>query len=140
MPTDPVVGLAGLDGLLTAFRRSGLSIAEQVDGPARLIPVATDLTAYRVIQESLTNVCKHAGSTSVAVHLTYQPDALRILVDNKAATHPPRPDGGPSGAGHGLVGMRERVAALGGNLHAGPRPDGGYRVTAVLPLAAGSQG
>jgi signal transduction histidine kinase len=137
-PTDPVVGLAGVDELLVAFRRSGLAIAEQVDGPARPIPMAADLTAYRVIQESLTNVRKHAGPTAVAVCLTYEPDALRILVENKAAAHPPRPGGGPAGAGHGLIGMRERVTALGGKLHAGPRPDGGYRVAAVLPLTAGA--
>jgi signal transduction histidine kinase len=137
-PTDPVVGLAGVHQLLAAFRRSGLAIAEQVDGPARAIPVAADLTAYRVIQESLTNVCKHAGPTTVAVRLTYEPDALRILVDNTAPARPPGPDTGPAGAGHGLVGMRERVTALGGYLHAGPRPDGGYRVAAVLPLVAGS--
>jgi signal transduction histidine kinase len=136
-PTDPVVGLAGIDGLLAAFRRSGLAITAQVDGPARPIPVAADLTAYRVIQESLTNVCKHAGPTTVAVRLVYEPDSLRILVDNETA-HPPRSGAEPAGAGHGLVGMRERVTALGGNLHAGPRPDGGYRVTAMLPLVAGS--
>jgi signal transduction histidine kinase len=149
-PTAPVSGLAGVDALLDAFRRSGLTVTEQVDGQVRAIAVAADLTAYRVLQESLTNVRKHAGPTAVTVRLSYEPDALRIVVDNPA-TAPDTAAGHwgrsgreretrsvvPNGTGHGLVGMRERVTALGGTLRAGPRPDGGYRVTAVLPAPAG---
>jgi signal transduction histidine kinase len=135
-PTEPVVGLAGVDELLGSFRRSGLTITEHVDGPVRPIAVAADLTAYRVIQESLTNVCKHAGPTSVSVHLTYRPELLRIIVDNAAAAQTRAAT--PAGQGHGLIGMRERVTALGGTLRSGPRPDGGYRVTATLPTPAGS--
>lgn len=137
-PTEPVHGLVGVDELLATFRRSGLTVVEHVDGPVRPIAVAADLTAYRVLQEALTNVSKHAGPTSVAVRLSYRSDALRIVVDNQAATDPVRPGADlATGPGHGLVGMRERVVALGGTLRAGPRPDGGYRVTALLPLAAG---
>jgi signal transduction histidine kinase len=137
-PTDPVAGLAGIEGLLAAFRRSGLRISERMLGDVRPVAGAADLTAYRVIQESLTNVCKHAGAATVELRVTYDADALRIVIDNGAPGPAPRPgdDAAPAGAGLGLVGMRERVAALGGSLHAGPRPDGGYRVSAVLPLEA----
>jgi signal transduction histidine kinase len=131
-PTEPTAGLAGLDALLTSFRRSGLRIEEHVEGDAGPLPVAADLVAYRVIQESLTNVCKHAGPATVQLRLAYGPDALRIVVDN--ASSPPRAPLAPGG--HGLLGMRERVGALGGRLRAGPRPDGGYRVSAELPLPA----
>jgi signal transduction histidine kinase len=142
-PTEPISGLAGLPELLSAFRRSGLIIDEHVDGTVGPIAVAADLTAYRLIQESLTNVCKHAGPTTVAVRLRYQPDALQVVVDNEATTRGPvtvantSPDRGleqAPGHGHGIVGMRERVAALGGTLSVGLRPNGGYRVTATLPL------
>ena len=137
-PTEPVIGLAGVEDLLGSFRRSGLTITEQVDGPVRSIAVAADLTAYRVIQESLTNVCKHSGPTMVGVRLTYGPDALRIVVDNAAPQVTPigRAAAQASGDRHGLIGMRERVTALGGTLSAGPRPDGGYRVSATLPTPA----
>ena len=159
-PTEPVTGLAGVRELLTSFRRSGLTITEQTDGPVRPIAVAADLTAYRVIQESLTNVRKHAGPTTVAVRLTYRPEALRIVIDNLAGTDPAHRQAAQgragttgdaragtdpaaparAGSGHGIVGMRERVTALGGSLRAGPRPDGGYRVSVDLPLAARSPG
>jgi len=145
-PTEPVIGLAGVEELLGSFRRSGLTITEHVDGPVRSIAVAADLTAYRVIQESLTNVCKHSGSTMVSVRLTYRPDALRIVVDSAAPTHTKASSEvawigmavAPSGDRHGLIGMRERVTALGGTIRAGPRPDGGYRVAATLPIPARS--
>ncbi len=136
-PTEPTIGLAGVDDLLADFRRTGHTISTRVDGPARPVPVAADLTAYRVIQESLTNVRKHAGPTVVEVRLAYRPDTLCVVIDNGAtrrgaATNVAR----GHRSGHGLVGMRERVTALGGTLHAGRRPDGGYRVTATLPMAA----
>jgi signal transduction histidine kinase len=164
-PTEPVAGLAGLDELLAAFRRAGLRVTEGVAGPVRPVPVAADLTAYRVIQEALTNACKHAGGATVALRLRYRPDILDVVIENErppeskpaerqpaepraAATGPvdARPDearldgprlDGPrlGGTGHGLVGMSERVAALGGSLRSGHRPDGGFRVTVALPLA-----
>ena len=139
-PIEPDAGLAGLGDLVTGFRRSGLRITAHTEGDARPVPVATDLAAYRVIQESLTNVCKHAGPTAVELRLEYRPDALQVVVENAAplADAVGRPDGRPApeptGGGHGLIGMRERLGALGGSLRTGPRPEGGYRVTALLPL------
>jgi signal transduction histidine kinase len=139
VPTDPVPGLSGVADLLATFRRSGLRITDRVDGESRPIAVPADVTAYRILQESLTNVCKHAGSTDVEVRLTYRPEALRIVIEN-SPPHPELPDPGPGQPAirHGLVGMRERVTALGGDLRAEPRPDGGFRVAAVLPLLAGA--
>jgi signal transduction histidine kinase len=129
-PTEPVPGLAGLPELLDTFRRAGLVVRERIDGRVAAVPVAVDLTAFRVIQESLTNVCKHAAGATATLRLGYQPDELTVIVENGA----PPAGGADSTAGHGLVGMRERVAAIGGDLRYGRRPDGGYRVTATLPL------
>jgi signal transduction histidine kinase len=128
-PTDPVGGLDALDALLAAYRRSGLDITASIDGDARPVTAPVALTAYRVIQESLTNVCKHAGPTRVTVRLSYRADAVEVTIDNS-------PTGRPAsrGGGHGLVGMRERVTALGGQLVAGKRPGGAFRVAARLPL------
>jgi signal transduction histidine kinase len=146
-PTEPATGLAGVPRLLAAFRSSGLTIADEVSGPVRPVTAGTDLTAYRIIQESLTNICKHAGPTSVTLRLVYEPHALRIVVENKRPVRQLATSGGAGsarrcypddpGTGLGLVGMRERVTALGGQLQTGPRPDGGYRVSAALPLASG---
>jgi signal transduction histidine kinase len=130
-PTDPVGGLATIDDLLAAYRRYGLDVEVEITGTARPVAASADLAAYRVIQESLTNVCKHAGRTSVTVGVAYRPQALVLTVDNRS-TGPV----GPGGGGHGQVGMRERVTALGGSFAAGPAPGGRYRVTAHLPLAA----
>jgi signal transduction histidine kinase len=130
MPVEPTVGLAALDDLLVSFASSGLRITERRDGDVRALPWATDLAAYRVIQESLTNVCKHAGTAEVTLRMSYRRDVLTIVVDNDG---PPGAAEAPAAGAHGIVGMRERVAALGGTLRAGPRPTGGYRVTATLP-------
>jgi len=101
-----------------------------VTGRPRPLPEAADLTAYRVIQESLTNVRKHAACATASLHLGYTARALRLTIENDghgaSSTGP---------AGHGIIGMRERVAAVGGRLSAGPRPGGGYRVLAELPLS-----
>jgi signal transduction histidine kinase len=131
LPVEPTVGLIGLDHLLASFEGAGLRVVPRWHGTRRAVPRAADVTAYRVIQESLTNVRKHAGAVRADLVLRYEPQALSIVVEND----------GPAGAGcapapdaHGIVGMRERVTALGGTLLAGPRPDGGFRVSAVLPL------
>jgi signal transduction histidine kinase len=131
-PTEPTAGLSALAQLVASFRRSGLRVEQDVRGAARPLPSAADVTAYRVIQESLTNVCKHATRPAARLSLAYEPAALHIVVDNSSA-------GSSAGAppGHGIVGMRERVAALGGSLHAGPHGAGGFRVSAVLPFAGG---
>jgi signal transduction histidine kinase len=136
-PVEPAAGLAGLDELVASFRRSGMRVEVTVDGPARPLPPVPDLTAYRVVQESLTNAFKHArGATgrgaTARLRLCYRPSTLDIEVEDDgtaAVASDPLP-------GHGIAGMRERVAALGGSLSTGPRPAGGYQVRASLPLAA----
>ncbi len=129
-PTEPTASLTALAELVASFRRSGLPVESTVDGQVCGLAPAADLTAYRVVQESLTNVCKHARGASVRLRLEYRPGALRIVVDDDGGT--PSTVDGP---GHGLTGMRERVAAVGGTLRAGPMPGGGFRVEAVLPVA-----
>jgi signal transduction histidine kinase len=138
-PAEPVPGLDQLEALICSFAGAGLLVRREVTGQARPLPEAVELTAYRVIQESLTNTRKHADCDAALVRLGYGPGALRLTVEDegKAVTQ----DNGRMPEGHGIVGMRERVAALGGRLSAGPRPEGGYRVFAELPLrAAGIEG
>ena len=129
-PREPTVGLAALDDLLAAYRRSGLSITAHVDGPVGTLAWAADHTTYRVVQEALTNVCKHAGPVEVALTVRQETDAVIVVVDNDG---PPAVPVAATSA-HGIVGMRERVTAVGGSLRAGPRPNGGWRVTAVIPV------
>lgn len=128
---DPEAASTRLTDLIDTFRRAGLDITEHVDGVARPLPAAADAVAYRVVQEALVNVRKHAGPTRVDLKMSYHPDAIRIVVDNGEPAR--RPDPAPTG-GHGLTGLDERIRVLGGSLRTGPRPDGGYRVSAVLPL------
>jgi signal transduction histidine kinase len=129
-PVDPLPGLSRLDDLVGSFAGAGLTVTREVTGRPRPLPEAADLTAYRVIQESLTNVRKHAACATASLHLGYTARALRLTIENDghgaSSTGP---------AGHGIIGMRERVAAVGGRLSAGPRPGGGYRVLAELPLS-----
>ncbi len=131
-PAEPTPGLNRLEELICSFADTGLRVTREVTGQARPLPEAVELTAYRVIQESLTNIRKHAGCDSAVIRLEYTPRALSLAVEDKGrpVTGSPRLTSG----GHGVVGMRERVAALGGQLSAGPRPGGGYRVFAELPL------
>ncbi|MFE0509725.1 sensor histidine kinase [Streptomyces sp. NPDC058964] len=143
-PGDPVAptaipapGLDGLDELLASLRASGLGIDFRVDGKVVPLAPAADLTAYRVIQESLTNVYKHSGRRQARLTLRYDRHELRITVDDpggERAVGGRAQTSGPVPAGrHGIVGMRERVLALGGHFTAGPRPGGAFRVTADLP-------
>lgn len=90
-----------------------------------------ELTAYRIVQEALSNCLRHAPGSQVEVGVAYGPRELHLCVANSAPTRPAPPS---QGAGHGLLGMRERAGMLGGELAAGPRPDGGYEVSAVLPM------
>jgi signal transduction histidine kinase len=128
--TAPQPDLDGLDGLVARCAEAGLAVDLVVDGPVRPVPPGIGLTAYRIVQESLTNVLKHAGAQAASVTLGYRPDAITIEVgdDGRGAAA----DSGP--AGHGIAGMRERAATCGGSLRAGPRPGGGFRVRAVLPI------
>jgi signal transduction histidine kinase len=133
-------GLSQLDSLVARARAAGLPVTVTVTGAERPLPPEADQAAYRIVQEALTNVSRHAGAASASVHLHYTPQALSIQVDDDGkvpATSTGTPAGiRPSGPGLGLVGMRERVSALGGRLQAGPRDDGGFQVRAELPARA----
>lgn len=132
-PHHPVAGLARLDELVTDARTAGLPVEVEVLGTVRELPAGVDLAAYRIVQESLTNTRKHAGPAHVTVRVGYHDDSLSINVDDDGA--------GPAGdldGGDGLAGMRERAAALGGTLHAGPRAGGGFSVSAFLPTGGES--
>ncbi|MET7467460.1 sensor histidine kinase [Micromonospora sp. NPDC005686] len=131
-PTEPVAGLDRLGELIGSFASAGLRVTREVTGRPRPVPEAVGVTAYRVIQESLTNTRKHADCDTAVVRLVYTNGALRLAVEDEGGPVTPC-DQYPPG-GHGIVGMRERVAAVGGQLAAGPRPGGGYRVFAELPL------
>src|SRR5215213_1656465 len=139
-PRTPASGLAHLDRLVAGAEASGLEVRARVEGIPRPLPAGTDLAAYRIVQESLTNVTRHAGPASATVLVRYGPADLTVQVDDDGRG-PAAPGGpGPTGAangngnGNGIRGMRERVAALGGELTTGPRPGGGFRVQARLPL------
>ena len=130
-PTDPAPGLSQVPTLLTAFRRAGLEVSVHEDGTTRQLPPAVDLTAYRIIQEALTNVTKHAVTDKAQVRLVWNRDDVTVTVtDDGSRTSPGRPPG------YGLIGMRERATAVGGTLTAGVRPQGGFLVEAHLPLPA----
>jgi signal transduction histidine kinase len=104
-----------------------------VRGDPRPLPAGLNLSAYRIIQEALTNVLKHAGPASTEVLVRYLDQELQIQVTDYGPLTLPTRDG-PKGSGHGLIGMRERVALYGGQLEVGPVPGGGFRVWACLPL------
>ncbi|MFJ8494830.1 sensor histidine kinase [Streptomyces sp. NPDC094038] len=126
-----------IDELIEQCRSSGLPVDFKVEGTPRPLPSGVELTAYRIVQEALTNTRKHGGpNTGASVRLVYFDDGLGLLVedDGKGAPHEMYEEGGADGQGHGLIGMRERVGMVGGTLDAGPRPGGGFRISALLPL------
>ncbi|MEU9875379.1 sensor histidine kinase [Streptomyces phaeochromogenes] len=126
-----------LDDLVEQCRSSGLPVDFKIEGTPRPLPSGVELTAYRIVQEALTNTRKHGGpNTGASVRLVYFDDGLGLLVedDGKGAPHELYEEGGADGRGHGLIGMRERVGMVGGTLDAGPRPGGGFRISALLPL------
>ncbi len=129
----PQAGLAQLDPLVEHFRQLGLTVALEVSGQIRSIPVDVDLSAYRVVQEALTNVLKHAGPTAVAVAVRYGTWFLEVRVDDDGPV-PTTPAAAAAAGGHGLIGMRERMALYAGTLHAGARRGGGWTVRARFPL------
>jgi len=125
-------GLGQLDRLVARARSAGLAVSVSVTGVRRPLAPDVDQAAYRIVQEALTNVSRHAGQACALVHLHYAPDALTVQVDDDgkgAGTT-------SAGPGLGLIGMRERVSALGGQLQAGPRDGGGFGVRAELPARA----
>lgn len=126
----PQPGLAGLDELVAQVRAAGLPVRLRVEGERRALPSGVDLSAYRIVQEGLTNTLKHAGPARAEVVVSYGHRHLDLRVSDDGRGHDPA----SNGDGHGLVGMRERVALYGGELRAGPAPGGGYLLTARLPL------
>jgi signal transduction histidine kinase len=135
--TAPQPGLADLDALLDSARSGGLSITVTSTGDPVTMPEGVDLSAYRIVQEALSNAMRYAPGSHVRLHLAYRPEGLALEVRNDAAAVPVLVPGGDSapGGGHGIVGMRERAAMLGGRLDAGPTEDGGFQVSAVLPVS-----
>ncbi|MFJ8941217.1 sensor histidine kinase [Streptomyces sp. NPDC102365] len=126
-----------LDELIEQCRGSGLPVDFKIEGTPRPLPSGVELTAYRIVQEALTNTRKHGGpNAGASVRLVYFDDGLGLLVedDGKGAPHELYEEGGVDGQGHGLIGMRERIGMVGGTLDAGPRPGGGFRISALLPL------
>jgi signal transduction histidine kinase len=135
-PRAPNAGLDQLSGLLAAARRVGLEVRLRIEGEPRQLPAGPDLAAYRIIQESLTNISRHSASTTADVLVRHENGGLLVQVDDAgtAVTGPvPEP-------GNGITGMAERASALGGRLSAGRRPDGGFRVVAWLPAGPGAAG
>ncbi|MBP2706960.1 sensor histidine kinase [Microbispora sp. RL4-1S] len=130
----PQPTLERLSELAATARSAGLVLAIETAGEPRRLPPGVELSAFRIIQEALSNAMRHAPGAAVRVLLGYRPDALTIRVVNTA---PDRPAPSSPEPGHGLLGMRERTVMLGGELVAGPAPDGGYEVRATLPAAAG---
>ncbi len=152
-PTEPAPGIAVLDQLVDGFVRAGMRVRVRAEPPEKLgpLPGSVDLTAYRVVQEALTNVHKHAGPGATAeIRIDRVADVLEVTVEDDGAgtrtegpeeapegadgSGTPRADGTEPGGGHGLLGMRERVTALRGSCEAGPLPEGGFRVRVRLPL------
>ena len=127
---DVAPGMGQLETLCGQVREAGLPVDLAVEGEPRPLPASLDLTAYRIVQESLTNTLKHAGRTRATVRVRYEEQALAIEVLDEGRGVTPATAGG----GRGLVGMRERVATFRGELEAGPRPEGGFGVRARLPL------
>lgn len=130
-PMAPQPGLAELDRLVEQFGRAGLPVSVHVSGDPRRLPSGVDLSAYRIIQESLTNALKHGGpGVSADVTVDYRGDSVGIVVVDDGRGAGAAPNGG-----HGLVGMRERIALLAGDLDIGPHPGGGFEVRATIPVA-----
>jgi len=126
----PQPSLGDLPRLLSQVREAGLPVELQVEGEQNKLPLGIELSAYRIVQEALTNALKHAGDAHATVRISYSPEELEIEVADDGAGGPARADGG----GHGLAGMRERVALYGGRLDAGRRAERGFVVHAVLPV------
>jgi signal transduction histidine kinase len=165
-PLAPAPGLANLDRLVERTAGAGVTVTVERIGEPRSLPASLDLSAFRIVQESLTNVVKHSGADRCHVVLEYSADSLLIEVTDPGAGVPTlaaaptgvaapariagvsvgtgaavrplaRVSSGPDRAGHGILGMRERVSLCGGDLHALPRPDGGFVVRARLPFRSG---
>ncbi|HLI42152.1 MAG TPA: sensor histidine kinase [Streptosporangiaceae bacterium] len=129
-PRAPAPGLGRLDALAGTMAAAGLKVEVETEGSPVRLPASVDLAAYRIIQEALTNSARHSGGTRATVRVRRRGGEVEVQVDDEGGTKPP----GPAGTGSGIAGMTERARALGGWLRAGPRPGGGFRVTARLPV------
>jgi signal transduction histidine kinase len=129
-PLDPAPGLAGIAHLAETAMRTGVRVDVRWHGDRRPLPAGIDQSAYRIIQEAVTNVIRHGrtGHCQVTIDQHHDEVAIEVTDDGRGGT--------PGGAGYGIAGMRERAGLLGGQLSAGPRPEGGFKVTALLPLPA----
>jgi signal transduction histidine kinase len=143
-PMTPGPGIDQIDDLAARARSAGLAVVVTRSGEPRALPAEVSVAAYRIVQEALTNTARHASGSPATVRIAYTGNALRIEVDDDGpvTAHAqdarlPNPDGG---TGNGITGMTERAQALGGSLKAGPRPAGGYRVRAILPVVAPLEG
>jgi signal transduction histidine kinase len=132
-------GLAALETLVQGVRETGLTVDLRLQGSVDDVPVAVNLAAYRIVQEALTNAVRHAPTRPVSVRLTRTTSELRITVDDdpsdRPQIHAPHPASRVAGSGYGLIGLRERAIAVGGELTAGPTASGGFRISACLPVA-----
>jgi len=127
----PQPGLRDVHKLVQAVRKSGQDVSISIEGIEGDLPALVDLAIFRIVQESLTNVIKHAGATAqteVKIHADHQAVSVEVRDNGKQSTRLP-------GSGHGINGMKERASQLGGKLVAGPMPSGGFRVNALIPLS-----
>jgi signal transduction histidine kinase len=129
-PRSPTSGLARIDDLVSRTQAAGLPVSKHVEGDPRPLPAEVDLAAFRIVQEALTNVTRHARGASATVRIGFEESALTVQIDDDGRGMPATNSGG----GRGIRGMSERAAALGGEVEAGPRDGGGFRVVARLPL------
>jgi len=133
--TGPVSGLDGVGALVEPLRASGIEVEVRVKGAPAPLPPAHDVAAFRIIQEALTNAVKHGRAHRIDVTIRYDPTAVRVrVVDDGSGPSDKAGRGSATAGGYGIVGMRERAHSVGGELHAGRDPDGGFAVEAVLPL------
>jgi signal transduction histidine kinase len=136
-PRAPAPGLGELDTLVANMAAAGLKVELETENSPGPLPASVDLAAYRIIQEALTNTARHSGAARATVRVRYRARTVEIEVEDEGTTGP-KPSR-PAGAGSGIAGMTDRAQALGGRLTAGPRPDGGFRVTALLPVSGGDR-
>jgi len=132
-PLDPQPTLADLDQIVQQSRDARMEVSLAVEGERRTLPATVERTAYRLVQEALTNVHKHAASAATEICLKYEAKRLQVIVRNARPANAPDPSLALASNGHGLLGLRERVTLLGGSFHAGPRLDGGFEVRASIP-------
>jgi signal transduction histidine kinase len=130
----PQPGLPDLPGLVDIARRAGMTVELSAPPALAKVPPSTGVCAYRIIQEALSNAARHAAGAPITVSVHHNGDTLTLHVANGPGV-PARPPAGAHGPGHGLTGMRERAELLGGSVAAGPAPDGGFAVSAALPLS-----